>query len=138
MRIRLGELKKLIREMLVVRTMVAPSKISGEGLYAATFIRKGDIVSKWVEGVDKTLPGSYPDSLSAVPRESFKKLASWDGDNWYLSGDDGVYFNHSENPNVRVAMGRGSPSTRDRVAIRDIMPGEELTIDYREVGIDFI
>jgi len=138
MRIRLGELKKLIREMLVVRTMVAPSKISGEGLYAASFIHKGDIVSKWIEGVDKTFPGNYPDGLPVEDRESFKKLASWDGDNWFLSGDDGIYFNHSEDPNVRVVMGKGSPSTWDRVATRDILPGEELTMDYREVGLDFI
>jgi len=63
-------------------------------------------------------------------------MASWDGDSWFMSGDDGVYFNHSKSPNIRVVMGRGSPATWDRIAIRDIQSGEELTMDYSEVGID--
>lgn len=125
-----------VNEMLTIRTMVAPSKIEGDGLFASEFIPKGKVVSKWVEGIDKTYVNDYPDSLDQIQKKKFRTYASWDGDSWFLSGDDGIYFNHSNSPNVRVVMGRGSPATWDRVAIRDIQPGEELTLDYREIGID--
>jgi len=54
MKIRLGRLKSLIREMLTIKTMVAPSNIEGKGLYTAEFISKGTVVSRWIEGLDKT------------------------------------------------------------------------------------
>lgn len=125
-----------VNEMLMIRTMVAPSRAEGEGLYAAEFIPKGKVVSQWVEGSDRTFSKDYPDSLPIDSQAKFKELASWDGDSWFMSGDDGVYFNHSNSPNIRVIMGRGSPATWDRIATRDIQSGEELTMDYREIGLD--
>lgn len=127
---------KMVNEMLTVRTMVAPSQVKGEGLYAAEFIPKGTIVSRWVEGSDRTFPNEHVEGLDPEAQTRFKELASWDGDSWFLSGDDAIYFNHSKSPNIRVIMGRGSPATWDRVAIKDIDPGEELTMDYCEIGID--
>jgi hypothetical protein len=128
----------VIIEMLVVRTMVFPSTVGGEGLYAAEFIPKNTVVSRWIEGHDKTFSNEFVEKLGSQDRKKFKELASWDGDSWFLSGDDGIYFNHSKSPNIRVIMGRNSPATWDRVAIRDIQPGEELTMDYREIGLDSI
>lgn len=125
-----------IQEMLTVRTMVAPSQIEGKGLYAAEFIPKGAVVLHWVEGSDKTFTNDHVESMDQKIKDEFKDFASWDGDSWFLSGDDGIYFNHSNSPNIRVVMGRGSPATWDRVAVCDIHPGEELTMDYREIGID--
>jgi len=122
--------------MLTIKTMVAPSNIEGKGLYAAEFIVKGTVVSRWIEGLDKTFSEDYLNKLKPEDKEAFKLMASWDGDSWFMSGDDGVYFNHSKSPNIRVVMGRGSPATWDRIAIRDIQSGEELTMDYSEVGID--
>jgi len=136
MKIRLGRLKSLILEMLTIKTMVAPSNIEGKGLYTAEFISRGTVVSRWIEGLDKTFSEDCLNKLKPEDKEAFKLMASWDGDSWFMSGDDGVYFNHSKNPNIRVVMGRGSPATWDRIAIRDIKPGEELTMDYSEVGID--
>lgn len=128
----------VIIEMLVVRTMVAPSTVGGEGLYAAEFIPKNTVVSRWIEGHDKTFSNEFVEKLELRDQKKFKELASWDGDSWFLSGDDGIYFNHSKSPNIRVIMGRNSPATWDRVAVRDIQPGEELTMDYREIGLDSI
>lgn len=138
MKIRLSELRGLIREMLIVRTMVAPSRISGDGLYAAEFIPAGGVVLRWIEGHDRTFPSDYPESLPPEARAVFIELASWDGERWFLSGDGGAYFNHSDEPNVRVVPGDGAAAVRDRVAVRDILPGEELTMDYRDIGIDSI
>jgi SET domain-containing protein len=133
MKIRLKELRKLIREMLVVQTMVGPSKISGDGLYAAEFIPSGAVVSQWVNGFDGVFPKDYSNILSFEKRMDFEKFASTDGTSWFLSGDDGIYFNHSDSPNIRMIPGRGPRATWDRVAIRDIYPGEELTMDYSEI-----
>ena len=129
-------IKDSLQEMLTIRTMTAPSKIDGQGLYAAEFIPKGTVVSKWIEGFDRTFPKEYPDSLEQPKKDLFKTYATWDGDSWFLSGDNAIYFNHSISPNIRVVMGRGSPATWNRIAIKDIRPGEELTMDYREIGID--
>lgn len=130
------DLKHLIHEMLLVRTMVAPSKIEGNGLYAAELIPKGTVVSRWIEGFDKTFSDDEVDIMNPLNKKNFMMAASWDGDSWFLSGDDGVYFNHSSSPNIRVVRGDCSPATWDRIAVKDILPGEELTMNYAEIGID--
>ena len=124
--------------MLMIRTMVGPSRISGDGLYASEFIPAGTVVSKWVEGFDKTFPSDYPTTMPYAAKVAFITLASWDGHNWFISGDDGVYFNHADDPNVHVIPNRGPAATWDRIAARDIMPGEELTMNYADIGIDAI
>lgn len=136
MKLKLAELRSIIREMLYVRTMVAPSVIEGNGLYAGEFIPKGKIISKWVEGSDRTFPYNYPDCLPEKARKEFIELASCDGDSWFLSGDNGAYFNHSLTPNVFVTHGEGPAATWDRIAARDILPGEELTMNYHQIGTD--
>lgn len=122
--------------MLTIRTMVGPSRIEGNGLYAGEFIPTGGIVSKWVEGLDRTFPLDYPNKLPLQAQETFMKNASCDGQAWYLLGDDGIYFNHSDNPNVCIVPGKNPAAMSDYVALRDILPGEELTMDYREIGIE--
>ena len=122
--------------MLVVRTMVAPSTIEGDGLYAGEFIPAGSLVMKWVEGLDRTFPLDYPNDLPPKARKTFMKFASCDGKVWCLSGDNGGYFNHSFVPNICIMPGKGPAATWDRIALRDIQPGEELTMNYDEIGID--
>ena len=137
MKIRLKELKRLIQEELRVAAEVRPSTDKGSGLYAMEFIPAGELVFRWADGRDHVYPLDYPADLPADEREKFKKLASTDGQAWYLAGDDGSYFNHSSRPNVRVVKGSGPAAMWDRVAVRDIEPGEELTMDYGEIGVDF-
>ena len=137
MQIRLKELKRLIREGLRVAAEVRPSSDKGSGLYASEFISAGGLVFQWVDGYDQVYSLDHPSELSTDEREKFKRLASTDGNAWYLAGGDGAYFNHSSSPNVRVVKGDGPSATWDRVAVKDIEPGEELTMDYGEVGVDF-
>lgn len=138
MKIRLKELKRLIREELRVVTNVQSSGSKGSGLYAMEFIPIGGLVFQWVDGYDRVYPRDYLESLPSEDRDEFDSLASFDGDAWYVAGGGGAYFNHSSAPNVRVVKGEGPSATWDRVAVRDIQPGEELTMDYGEVGIDGI
>jgi SET domain len=136
-KIRVGDLRKLVREMLTVSARVGPTgEERGAGLFANAPIQQGQLVSRWMSGLDREFPADYPDSLPPRERKRFRDLASFDGASWFLSGDGGAYFNHSSDPNVRVQPGTGSPATWDRVAARDIAPDEELTMDYGEVGID--
>jgi len=137
MNIRIRELKRLIQEELRVATKVLSSSDKGGGLYAMEFVPAGGLVFRWVDGRDQIYSLDYPADLPADEREEFKKLASTDGQAWYLAGDDGSYFNHSSNPNVRVVRESGPAAMWDRVAVRDIEPGEELTMDYGEIGVDF-
>lgn len=136
MKIRLGLLRKIIREELKVATYKGKSKVSGIGLFAGQFIPAGSIISKWSDGYDMKFSKDYPDQLSVEERAAFEKYASFDGDTWSLSGDDAKYFNHSEHPNVIVSKDARPPAERDRIAARDIGPGEELTMDYSEIGFD--
>ena len=138
MQIRLGDLRKLIREELQVAASVDSSRIAGAGagLFADEDIDAGTPVFKWNPQVDSEYSQEYPDSLPPEESDEFKELASWDGEMWSLAGDGGAYFNHSAEPNVVVSPGVGRPATWDRIAARDIRNGEELTMDYEEVGID--
>lgn len=138
MKIRLGELRRLIREELQVATFVGASNIqgAGDGLYAAEDIERGATVFSWNPQVDSEYSSDYPDSLPIEDSKKFKELASWDGDTWSLAGDGAAYFNHADNPNVRVVDDKSKPAKRNRVAARNIRRGEELTMDYNEIGTD--
>lgn len=118
-------------------TAVRPAGGAGRGLFAVDFIPRGGLVFRWREGRDATFPADHPDGLSPADAAQFRRLASWDGTAWFLAGDGGAFFNHSTSPNVGVVRGDGPPATWDRVALRDVFPGEELTMDYAAIGIDF-
>ena len=84
-----------------------PSKIHGKGIFAGELIPKGADL-----GVSHMRNG---------------------GDNWIIP-DFGRYHNHSEAPNCRSAL-EGSPEDntyiRKLIALEDIGPDEEITVDYR-------
>jgi hypothetical protein len=137
MRIRLGDLRSLIREKLAIDTVVRAVASKGKGLFANDFIPQGGLIFRWKEGFDHTYDPDFVESFPPVEQAEMKSLASYDGVHWFLAGDDGAFFNHSSAPNVSIVPGVGSPSTWDRIALQDIMPGEELTMNYEEIGLDF-
>ena len=139
MKIRLGELRRIIREAMTVSTHLGPSGTSsaGTGVFAGEDVEEGDVVFSWDPQVDseyseENLRGLPPDEL-----EEFQELASWDGEVWSLAGDNGAYFNHSDDPNVVAVPQPGvRPARWKRVASRRIQAGEEMTMDYSQVGTD--
>jgi SET domain-containing protein len=137
-KVTVGELRRIIREVLAINCYVDRSRIpgAGEGLFAAEDIEPGEVVSRWHDGVDQTFAEEELTGMDSVERQKFEDFASWDGDRWYLSGDDSKYMNHSSKPNLGVAGGDAPSATRDRIALRSIKAGDELTIDYNEVGTD--
>jgi SET domain-containing protein len=129
-------LRRLLKEELQIKARVAPSSISGLGLFAAEDIPKGAVVFRWNDQIDQEYSKNYPDQLPPDIKKDFMSLASVDDEGWFLAGDGGAYFNHSEEPNIGVDGGEMSPAKRDRFASQDIEAGEELTMDYSAVGND--
>jgi hypothetical protein len=111
--------------MLIVKTYVAPSSIHGLGVFAAEPLRAGTLIWVFDPVIDQEISDEH---LAALP-DAVRDIAmtrSFKGENGttILSRDNGVFLNHSENPNLSGGM-EGS------VAVRDISAGEELTEDYR-------
>lgn len=118
--------------MLHVQTAVKPSHISGFGLFAVDDIPVGAVVSSWEPGFDVEVPDSSSGELGPADLDR----ASREDGVFYLAGDGMAYANHSGSPNVRTVPGPGPRAKLARVAARDVRRGEELTMDYGEVGDD--
>jgi SET domain-containing protein len=114
--------------MLIVKTRIDKSTISGIGLFADQDILKGDIVWKMTSiSVLKITPVEYK-SLSTVEQTFIKeKDYYWiDKDNNYMIPiDDSRFINHSGNPNIIDS------DDNTCVSSKNIKQGEELTIDYK-------
>jgi len=116
--------------MLLVKTKLAPSKIHGIGLFADEFIPQGTLVQQYIDGFDLYI---CPWKLEYLPTEAKKCVLKYAykqkslGD-YILCGDNARFWNHSDNPNL-IADPKGGEND---VAARDISPGEELTVNYRD------
>ncbi len=117
--------------MFLIRTRLDMSPIHGIGVFCVNTIHAGARVWRFEPLFDKTIRESelarLPEHIQEhiiVHAEHFPEFGIY-----RLSSDEDKYMNHSVTPNLRV--------TEDDVlvAIRDIAPGEELTIDYGEIGM---
>ena len=116
--------------MLLVRTRLAPSTIHGLGVFAAEPIARGAEVWRFTAGFDLDLE---PQALEALPehaREWLRVYGYLDPRlrRFVLCCDDARFINHSETPNLRPDFAREAHGVD--LALRDIAPGEELTVDY--------
>ena len=111
---------------------IKDSPIQGKGLFTKVPIKKG--ASIWIS------KGEVPVKERIYTDEEFKKFIKWcieNGKEWdAVSNGDGThtaaisdrekhpgdYGNHSCDPSM----------SKDRMALRDIEAGEELTIDYAQ------
>lgn len=108
------------------KVKIGDSKRSGKGLFAVDKIRKDEVAADYAGGL-----GEYVDSKKAdeLFRQGHDHMIQVDDDLFFAAvkeGDfeDADYINHSCDPNCGI---------KDRlkiVAMRDIEPGEEITIDY--------
>jgi SET domain-containing protein len=116
--------------MLLVRTRLAPSAIHGLGVFAAEPIARGSEVWRFTPGFDLDLD---PRALEALPEHARQWLLVYGYldprlQRFILCCDDARFINHSATPNLRPDFAR-EPHGVD-LALRDIAPGEELTVDY--------
>jgi SET domain-containing protein len=125
--------------MLRVPTYVAPSSISGVGLFAATDLPANSIIWEYSEGVDWKIS---PSELILFPEPFQSRLRHYlyqeDSGVYVLCGDNAKYMNHSDQPNC------DDTGAKYTVTTRAIKAGEELTCDYRlfdlesrSVGVSF-
>lgn len=123
--------------MLYIKTTLKPSPTHGIGLFADQKISKGALIWKFDTGIDIFLSREAYDDLSEVAKSFFDHYGYWSPElNGYVVAADGHRFtNHSVSPNVGTIGAHEGDDGQD-VALRDIEPGEELTVDYRVFGED--
>jgi hypothetical protein len=143
MKIRLGDLRGAIRQVLHERMTVdvylddSDVPGAGVGLFAGQDVPAGTDVFVWDPRVDQEYSPENVEGLQPEEFQEFQDLASWDGDVWSLAGDEGAYFNHSRRPNVAAVPQDGiRPARWRRVALRDIRGGDEMLMDYSQIGSD--
>lgn len=123
--------------MLFVKTRKGKSNVHGTGVFADQFIPKGTVIWRYVAGHDQAMSREQYEKLEGAEKlgwEHFAYVSRFTG-MLICSGDDYVFMNHSHDPNVGVAPHFEPPEGYD-IALRDILPGEELLFDYRWFGED--
>lgn len=121
--------------MLLVKTKIGSSNISGIGVFANQFILKGTPIWKFQPGFDLKVDKGELANLSEPAKEQFLNYTylSLNTGKYILCFDDARFFNHSDNPNCIDA----SPDDDGiNVAARDIQKSEELTCNYKEFDQD--
>ena len=120
--------------MLQVHARVGVSTIHGLGLFATEFIPSGTTIMEFRIGFDIEIPESSLEMLSSPAQQQLLHYAEYVAAQrlFILSGDDDRFTNHSDAPNTcrRDVDGQRYPVV---YATRDILAGEEITCDYREV-----
>jgi SET domain-containing protein len=107
---------------------IMESGISGRGVFARRLFRRGETVFRW-----DTSRKIRRDEIESVSAEERHFLNPFDEEFFVVVAVPERYVNHSCANNTRVEQFTD-------VAIRDILPGEEITSDYRSGGaaIDFV
>jgi len=112
--------------MLRVPTFVAPSRIAGVGLFAASDLAAGTVIWEYTEGVDWRMS---PDELGLFPEPYRSRLRHYvyqeESGSFVLCGDNAKFMNHEDEPNC------DDPDGAYTITRRAIRAGEELTCDYR-------
>lgn len=114
--------------MIVVKTKLDRSLISGIGLFADQNITKGDLIWKMTSISSFQISPNKYEELSQIEKDFIiQKDYYWmdDDGNYLIPLDDSRFVNHSNNPNI-IEQDENSC-----IASRDIKQNEELTIDYK-------
>ena len=117
--------------MIVIKSCLKEFPKKGMGVVAGELIKKGRVVWTFnpvvgIKIMKKDIPLEMKDFYDKYSVRRKKYV--------YLNTDNARFINHSKNPNVK-SLGH----IKDNIAIREILPGEEITIDYEEIEetIDF-
>ncbi len=118
--------------MLLVNARAGLSAIHGRGLIACEFIAAGTMIWRFEADFDREIDEAQLAGLPPAVREQVEYYACWDPERrcFFLSGDDDRFINHSDSPNTKC----GGDYLVTYAAV-DIQAGEEITSDYREIGM---
>ncbi|HEX4709395.1 SET domain-containing protein [Phenylobacterium sp.] len=128
--------------MMMVDTELRPSSIHGLGVFLLEPVRKGELIWRFDARIDRVYSLDEVASLPDHVQRYLRTYSTWNeaAGLFVLCGDNGRFFNHSEEPStVSNAISFGEDH-----AVRDLGVGEELTSDYtticddvRQNGADF-
>ncbi|MFN0053378.1 MAG: SET domain-containing protein [Planctomycetales bacterium] len=118
--------------MLLVHASAGPSPIHGLGLFAREFIAAQTPIWELTPGFDLEMTREFLDSLSPWTGEQIRRFLyiEIETGKYILCSDDAKYMNHADQPNT-CTVGRTT------IALCEILPGEELTCDYREFDASY-
>ncbi len=106
---------------------VAPSAIDGQGVFAAEPVRKrlkiGEIRGESISVAEARIRATRTERVMIVELSAKKAI------DFSKSTDPMRYTNHSCKPNGQLVIRNGRV---EFYALRDIVPGEEVTVDYGE------
>jgi SET domain-containing protein len=110
---------------------LGPSKIHGIGCYSDIVVRKGEFVRVFSPEDSRWIP--LKKAHASPQKDLIKKFGiRLSGGYWapldFLRISVGWYMNHSERPNLQSDDGDVT-----YFALKDIRPGEEVTMDYRRM-----
>lgn len=112
--------------MFLIPTFLAPSPIHGIGVFTREFIPAHTRIWEFTPGVDWRL---RPEELAAFPEPYQSAIRNWcyldDDGSYVLCGDNAKFMNHADAPNC------DDPEGLHTITNRAILPGEELTCNYR-------
>jgi SET domain-containing protein len=114
--------------MIVVKTKLDRSPISGIGVFASQDILKGDLIWKMTSISSFHISPKKYKALSQIEKDFIiQKDYYWidEQGNYVIPIDDSRFVNHSSDPNII------EQDDNHCVASRDIKQNEELTIDYK-------
>lgn len=117
--------------MMMVDTELKPSPIHGLGVFLLQPVRKGDLIWRFDERIDRVYRPNEVETLPPHMQAYLKTYATWHQPFgvFVLCGDNGRYFNHSDRPStVSNAICFGEDH-----ALADLEAGAELTSDYRTI-----
>jgi len=108
---------------------IRTSQIAGQGAFAIRPIRKGTRIVEYLgERINQAeADRRYDDTLVENPRVLLFTVDARTVIDARVGGNDACFINHSCEPNCNSVMRRGRVHIW---AIRNIVPGEELTYDY--------
>jgi SET domain-containing protein len=112
--------------MILVKTKLDKSHISGIGLFADCEIKQGSVVYLKSPKLDLKLSKEDFNNLNEIEQKTISHYGYLAKDGfYYLDFDDIRFLNHSDNPNL-ILIGN------ELRAVRLINSGEELTQNYNE------
>jgi len=118
--------------MLTIKTYLDKSNISGIGLFAGEFIKKGTITWKFSPLLDIYFSKKDYSLLPENTKEFINEYGSLSkvSNKYIISIDNTRFTNHSSTPNLDSIKMENEPELV-AIANRDINIGEEMTINYK-------
>lgn len=117
--------------MMLIKTVVRTSMIPGAGLgcFSVDYVPKDTLIWKFNPDFDRAYTQNEFDALE-IPAQEFLRYYGYRFKGiYYLSVDNTHYINHSDHPSMY-----SDESGFLAFATKDILPGEEIVDDYRNLG----